>query len=538
MEAPPPLAAQRAAARAISRSAISSRSAPGWSSRIREISASRRSSSAPRSTARARSVYMRLRILPRRIGRGPRTRSLRSRAACYVFSLERSPEDDKDSNGSDPAVRAAPRGGPGGQKGEETRVLQAARLRQHPRDSPDGRRRHHDPFLPRQGPEARRELHRSRFEGFLRRNVLSPRHSGFHDPGRRPEHEKGGRLAVRRRRKRRQRQAGHAEVGIQRHLPQARDRLDGALVGPQLRVFAVLHRREGLALPGQPVHGLRRGRLRHGRGRQDRLRGAKRAGSAQSAHPHQTDPHLAGEGISPAEGKQARALPVTIPALPPEFSSLTALAVRTRHEPVACEVLPGDVGRRRYVRLTLRDNRSVLGVVYPEEEADSRRRWNAARVALRGRIKVPLLIADDQSGNQIVEDFGPMDLATLLLQRPEERGPWLARAVAAGASIAGMADPGINAPFDAALFRRELDLAREAVFDLYLRQPLAAPEREAHDRWADSLAREIAAHPRALCHRDFHGNNLFPSEDQVAAIDFQDMRAGPDTYDLASPLWV
>lgn len=228
---------------------------------------------------------------------------------------------------------------------------------------------------------------------------------------------------------------------------------------------------------------------------------------------------------------------MTIPALPPEFSRLTALAVRTRHEPVGCDVLPGDVGRRRYVRLTLPDNRSVLGVVYPEEEADSRRRWNAARVALRGRIRVPLLIADDQSGNQIVEDFGPMDLATILLQKPEERGPWLARAVAAGASLAGLADPGINAPFDAALFRRELDLAREAVFDLYLRQPLTPPEREAHDRWADSLAREIAAHPRALCHRDFHGNNLFPSEDEVAAIDFQDMRAGPDAYDLASLLW-
>jgi aminoglycoside/choline kinase family phosphotransferase len=51
------------------------------------------------------------------------------------------------------------------------------------------------------------------------------------------------------------------------------------------------------------------------------------------------------------------------------------------------------------------------------------------------------------------------------------------------------------------------------------------------------LAIEIASHPRALCHRDFHGNNLFPREDAVAAIDFQDMRAGPDAYDLASLLW-
>jgi aminoglycoside/choline kinase family phosphotransferase len=75
------------------------------------------------------------------------------------------------------------------------------------------------------------------------------------------------------------------------------------------------------------------------------------------------------------------------------------------------------------------------------------------------------------------------------------------------------------------------------VFDLYLREPLTPDERDVHDRWASALATEIEAHPRALCHRDFHGNNLFPQEDGVAAIDFQDMRSGPDAYDLASLLW-
>lgn len=226
-----------------------------------------------------------------------------------------------------------------------------------------------------------------------------------------------------------------------------------------------------------------------------------------------------------------------VPDLPPEFSRLMALARRTRHEATSCEILPGDVGRRRYVRLNLGDGRSVLGVVYPDEEAGSRRRWAAARAALRPHIRVPLLIADDQAGSHIVEDFGRRDLATLFLELPGERRPWLMRAVDAAAKLASMEDPQINPPFDAALFRRELDLAREAVFDLYLGQPLSAAERDAHDRWADALAREIEAHPRALCHRDFHGNNLFPHEGSVAAIDFQDLRSGPDAYDLASLLW-
>lgn len=223
--------------------------------------------------------------------------------------------------------------------------------------------------------------------------------------------------------------------------------------------------------------------------------------------------------------------------IPPEYSGLATLARRTRHEPVAVEILPGDVGRRRYLRLTLPGGRTVLGVVYCPEEADSRRRWVAAHAVLRERLRVPLLVADDQAGNHIVEDLGRTDLAALLLERPPERPLWLSRAAAAAATLADLPDPAINPPFDAAFFRRELDLAREAVFDLYLKSPLSPQDRAAHDAWADALCREIASHPRALCHRDYHGNNLFPLEDSVGWIDFQDLRAGPDSYDLASFLW-
>ncbi|HTO87613.1 MAG TPA: phosphotransferase [Thermoanaerobaculia bacterium] len=235
---------------------------------------------------------------------------------------------------------------------------------------------------------------------------------------------------------------------------------------------------------------------------------------------------------SPAENGREAFRP-----FPSEFAGLDALARRTGHEPVSVEVLPGDVGRRRYLRLRLPENRTVLGVVYPPEESDSRRRWLLARAALEPHVRVPKLIADDGEANQLVEDFGSEDLAARLLSHASERERGLGSAVGAAAVVAGITDPAVNPAFDFALFRRELELAREAVFDLHLRQPLSPVEREAHDQWADALCREMLGHPRALCHRDFHGNNLFPSDDQVAAIDFQDMRTGPDSYDLASLLW-
>jgi len=235
---------------------------------------------------------------------------------------------------------------------------------------------------------------------------------------------------------------------------------------------------------------------------------------------------------------RAAAEPVLPPdVIPPEFSGLAALARRTRHDPVAVDVLPGDVGRRRYLRLRLPGGKTVIGVFYPPEETDSQRRWNAARAILHERLEVPILLADDSAGSQILQDFGETDLAALFLASASERDLWLERAANAACAMAGIPDPGINPPFDAPFFRRELDLAREAVFDLYLREPLHPAEREIHDRWADALTREIASHPRALCHRDFHGNNLFPRSGGVGAIDFQDLRSGPDTYDLASLLW-
>ncbi len=146
-------------------------------------------------------------------------------------------------------------------------------------------------------------------------------------------------------------------------------------------------------------------------------------------------------------------------------------------------------------------------------------------------------MADDGAGNQLVEDLGEGDLAARFAQSPPESRAWLERAAETAAAIAETPDPGLNPPFDAALFRRELDLARQAVFELFLDRPLSPAERAVHDAWADALVREILGHPSALCHRDYHANNLFPSGEEVAVIDFQDLRRGPDAYDLASLLW-
>jgi aminoglycoside/choline kinase family phosphotransferase len=93
--------------------------------------------------------------------------------------------------------------------------------------------------------------------------------------------------------------------------------------------------------------------------------------------------------------------------------------------------------------------------------------------------------------------------------------------------------PGWNRPLDRARLRWEL-----AGFELwFVRYRRDTPPNRALCRWLDELAEEVARHPRRICHRDYHVNNLFVLDTgEIAVIDAQDVLVGPDTYDGVSLL--
>ena len=152
------------------------------------------------------------------------------------------------------------------------------------------------------------------------------------------------------------------------------------------------------------------------------------------------------------------------------MAGLEALrASRRTSSPVSIEALAGDVGRRRYFRIALPDNRTVARRRLSRRGGRLPARWGAARALLADRVRVPALLADDGRGNQIVEDLGSEDLAARCAASPDAAaGVARAGGRRGGGHRRARRIPASIAPFDAALFRRELDLAREAVFDLYL----------------------------------------------------------------------
>jgi aminoglycoside/choline kinase family phosphotransferase len=89
----------------------------------------------------------------------------------------------------------------------------------------------------------------------------------------------------------------------------------------------------------------------------------------------------------------------------------------------------------------------------------------------------------------------------------------------------------LNAPFTAEFFFNELKMAR----DFYVSQ-LMGFDGDALEPVMRTICENVAHHPYVLCHRDFHGQNLHVFEETIYLIDYQDLRMGPDTYDLASLL--
>jgi aminoglycoside/choline kinase family phosphotransferase len=203
----------------------------------------------------------------------------------------------------------------------------------------------------------------------------------------------------------------------------------------------------------------------------------------------------------------------------------------------AVEPLAGDVSTRRYYRVRLAgETTSHIVARYPPELAAAQRRFAAAAELLAAAgVRVPAIRLDDpDAGFACVEDLGPATLHERFATWEAAAGELDAALAAADAirrldreRVVALGSP----PLDAALLRREL---AQTVELLLAPRDLAPP---AVERALDALCDELAAPPLVPCHRDFMARNLVPvAPAGVAVLDFQDLRLGPQGYDLASLL--
>ena len=213
------------------------------------------------------------------------------------------------------------------------------------------------------------------------------------------------------------------------------------------------------------------------------------------------------------------------------------------------ERLAGDASDRRFVRVTPEGAPSRVLVVHTGPIDPAALPLLAVADLLRElEVPVPAVLGTDAGlGIVVLEDLGDETLEDLLARLPaSKREARYREAIALIATIQDggrrLADAGATtAPpfrlaFDAAKLRWELAFFLDHFVAGYRRVPVARPTRRALEAEFRTLAEEMAAEPRVLCHRDFHSRNLMLHRGRLYVIDFQDARMGPDTYDLVSLL--
>ena len=204
--------------------------------------------------------------------------------------------------------------------------------------------------------------------------------------------------------------------------------------------------------------------------------------------------------------------------------------------------LQGDASTRDYVRLTHRGGAkpSSVGMIMPEPFTEETLPFINVQVHFKEiGVRVPQIFAvDEAAGVILLEDCGDESLEDAWRRGGwEEARPHYDEAL----EIMALMQEAPTEPasgrlalarrFDAEFFTNELHHTCKYAFESLL--GMETDER-ALDAAFRSLCGEICRIPFRLTHRDYHSRNLMVLDDAVFAIDFQDARMGPVTYDLAS----
>jgi len=197
------------------------------------------------------------------------------------------------------------------------------------------------------------------------------------------------------------------------------------------------------------------------------------------------------------------------------------------------EALPGDASVRRYFRIRLPDGSTHMLAYYPNEVRAQLRQFLDAYGAVVSHGQVPEVL---QHSDAVVlqRDVGGRTLFDLLHEDRQEGIRLYRKAIETLVAFQRATAGSVNPPFSADFFTAELEMTREFYVEKLMGvRPETSRRLEPLFR---RLAENISRHPYVLCHRDYHGQNIHILRGTLYIIDYQDLRMGPDTYDLASLL--
>jgi aminoglycoside/choline kinase family phosphotransferase len=210
------------------------------------------------------------------------------------------------------------------------------------------------------------------------------------------------------------------------------------------------------------------------------------------------------------------------------------------------KLLAGDASNRRFYRIMLKDNTSIIAMVYPEgfkqklEDIDFYYSYKYLRSM---KFSVPEICKIYQKqGIVLMEDFGDASLETLFYHLDEEviikyykvavaqlvnlyyckENKWLKKVQRIGHGYDKLM---WELKFFHKYYVQELNKNKlkkeEKIFKIY-----------------EDIVNKVCRYPLMIIHRDYHSRNIFfKGGKEIYVCDFQDLRYGPFFYDIASLLY-
>jgi aminoglycoside/choline kinase family phosphotransferase len=203
--------------------------------------------------------------------------------------------------------------------------------------------------------------------------------------------------------------------------------------------------------------------------------------------------------------------------------------------------LTGDVSLRHYSRVSHGGETAIVAIYPPEIRSSCRNFLESSRLLSRAGVRVPQIHASDcVKGLMLLEDAGTDTLYDLRDRAPAFLSACFWRAVSDLKRIQTLAVNEVaplNPPLDRDLLWRELDQTWTTLFE---RRSLLNDPGFAHTlrESLTEICRALDEDHQVPCHRDFMARNFVPLGDgpELVVLDHQDLRLGPQHYDLASLL--
>src|SRR5438105_1870316 len=195
--------------------------------------------------------------------------------------------------------------------------------------------------------------------------------------------------------------------------------------------------------------------------------------------------------------------------------------------------LTGDASVRVYYRIACADGKRAMLTWYPAEVRHDLNRVLAAYRAASKHAYLPKVIEHNETA-MLQQDVGDQTLFELLHRDRDEGVVWYKKAITLLVYFQKAGAVDINPPFTGDFLFNELEMSREFYVEKLM--GVTSEVSLALKPLLRKLADNISRHPYVLCHRDYHGQNIHIFNDKLYLIDYQDLRMGPDTYDLASLL--